>query len=354
MPKTVNNLAAKIYDFDNIYEAFVEVSHKKQYKVAFQKYCLNIEEELITIQNELIWRTYRPSSTVSFFVREPKQRFITRPDLRDRIVHHALIRVVLPYFERHFNRASFACRKGRGQLSACMEWQRMIRSALGRYGTDFVVVSIDIKSYFASIDHVAIKYLLRRLFSDDLVLWLFDSIIDSVSDGLPIGFLPSQHEANLIGTVIDYFVTDLLGLPLYIRYMDDMRIICKDRLEAKEILAAIDGLCTGKLILTLSPKKTVIKPWRGKDTFCGYIVSPHHFEPKRATVERSENRLKKKLYLYKTTDLVSLQQMRDTTTSFIAYLSHTATPYNPIADFCARVTYLDKQKQESNGTVCSS
>ena len=352
MPKTINNLAEKIYDFDNIYEAFVEVSRKKRYKSAFQKFCLNIEEELITIQNELIWRTYEPSDTVSFIVREPKLRNITRPGLRDRIIHHALTRVTLPYFERYFHRASFACRKGRGQLQACHKWQQMIRSAIGRYGKDFTIISIDIKSYFASIDHATIKYLVRRLFSDDLVLWLFDTIIDSVPAGLPIGFLPSQHEANLMGTVIDYFVTDVLGVPLYIRYMDDIRIACQGIQTAKEILEAIDDLCTGKLILTLSPKKTTIRPWRGKDTFCGYVIAPHHLEPKRATVRRSEKRLAKKLHQYQTGQL-PLKHFRDSVTSSIAYLSHTSEQYNAITALCDRVTYHDMHS-ESNGTICPS
>ncbi len=341
MPKTVNGIGPSVYDFDNIYAAFVEVSHgKKQYKPDFQRFCLNLDEELITIQNELIWKTYRPSDTVSFIIREPKLRNITRPELRDRIVHHALIRVTLPYFERYFHKASFACRKGKGQLSACMEWQKMIRSAFGKYGNGFSVISLDIRGYFASIDHAAIKYLLRRLFSDDFVLWLFDSIIDSVPIGLPIGFLPSQHEANLIGTAIDYFVTDVLGIPTYIRYMDDMRIACRDMNQAKEILSTLDDLCAGKLLLTLSPRKTTAKPWKGKDTFCGYVVAPHHLEPKHTTVKRSEKRLAKKLYLYQT-GVISLRELRDSTTAFVAYLVKTNHQYNKMAVLCDRVTYHD-------------
>lgn len=345
MPRTVKGLGPSVYDFDNIYGAFIEVSHRKQYKTAFQRFCLDIEEELITIQNELIWRTYIPSDTVSFQVREPKLRNITRPELRDRIVHHALIRVTLPYFERYFHGSSFACRIGRGQLSACMDWQRLIRSALGKYGKGFAVISLDIKGYFASIDHAAIKYLLRRLFSDDFVLWLFDSIVDSVPIGLPIGFLPSQHEANLIGTVIDYFVTDVLGISTYIRYMDDMRIACRDIDQAKEILSTLDDLCAGKLLLTLSPRKTTVKPWRGKDTFCGYVVAPHHLEPKPSTVKRSEKRLAKKLHLYQTGQL-SLQELRDSTTAFVAYLVKTNRQYNRIAVLCDRVTYHDMHAGE--------
>ena len=394
----MSKIAEEIWSFDNLYAAYLEVARGKREKKEFQRFNLNLEENLICMQNDLIWRTYKSSPTVSFIVREPKKRVITRPQIYDRVIHHALIRVVQPIFEKRFHDLSFACRpgkemitaravfpdgkyfiqtyyaskqeqyhwpkdlkiaeakrfvaddmkkrfpdacsvstahaEGKGQLAACKHYQGMLRSALGRYPDGFVVLSLDIKSFFASIDHDVLKRLIIRLFPDDgFVQWLFGCIIDAVDEGLPIGFLPSQHEANLMGTVIDYFVTDVLHCHYYVRYMDDVRILCASREEAKEYLAAIDELCWIKLHLRLSEKKSTICTFHQYDLFCGYKVHPHYLEPKEATLKRGHRRLEKKLIMLQE-GLITPDHLRSSALSLATYLSNTSAPTDPVVVKC--------------------
>lgn len=396
----------EICDFDNLYAAFLEVARGKRYKTEFQEFNFNLEENLINMQNHLLYQTYIPGGTVSFKIREPKLREITRPEIFDRIIHHALIRVVLPVFEKRFHHSSFACRAGKelvkatmiypnessftvyfssnknakyrypvglpfykvkahvkdeckklfpdaasyriqliqgyGQLSACRRYQEILRSSFGRYGKSFVVLAIDIKSYFQSIDHEILKKMIDRLFPDDaFVRWLFHVIIDAVDEGLPIGFLPSQHEANLIGTYIDYFATDILRCRSYIRYMDDIRITCRTREEAKEILSAIDELCTEKLHLRLSEKKSRIYTFKRYDIFCGYKVFPHHLEAKEATVKRGHKRLRKKLDHYYR-GLITKEELYCSSLSLLAYKMHTSDPVDKVAEECIKICTSQK------------
>ena len=415
-------LEEEIVSFDNLLEAFNEVARGKRYKREFQEFYQNLEENLISIQNELIWRTYQPEPTVTFPIREPKLRLITRPHIKDRVVHHALIRVVQPYFERVFHDSSFSCRpgaeyieakvfhkgsdrptpliysrntharltypknvpyyaakeyvrkevseaypdaerieihlhEGKGQLAACRNYSKILRSAFGRYGGSFVVISIDIRKCFQSIDHDVTKTLINWLMSsdrsrnileafiegmfhgDEFVCWLFGLIIDAVAEGLPIGFLPSQHEANLNGTVIDYLAEVVMGCRgRYVRYMDDVRIICRNRDEAKEILAVIDEFCCNVMRLQLSDKKTTIKTFHKFDTFCGYKVFPHHLEPKEATMKRSHKRLEKKLRQFET-GIITAEQLRSSALSLTAYLSHTNTTEDALAQSCLSVAH---------------
>ena len=114
----MTDLEEKLISFDNLEAAAREVAHGKRYKEEFQEFYLNIEENLIIMQNELIWRTYKPLDTVSFPIREPKLRLITRPKIYDRVVHHALMRVINPVIERCFHSCSFACRKGSEHIDA--------------------------------------------------------------------------------------------------------------------------------------------------------------------------------------------------------------------------------------------
>ena len=178
---------------------------------------------------------------------------------------------------------------------------------------------MDLKGYFASINHAILKSLLRRLIHDDQVIWLLDQIIDSFEPGIPLGFLPSQQEANLVGTYIDYFVTDISGYPEYVRYMDDNRICCGSEEQAHELLEAIDRMTWSKLDLRLSPSKTFIKQFHGKDTFCSYVCCPHHLEPKPETVKRNLRRVRKKRELVDQ-GLMPIEELQSSTQDFLAYM----------------------------------
>ena len=329
--RTRVDLWPMVYDLDNIYSAYLEVAKGKRYHRDFQEFSLNLEENLIGIHNDLVWRTYEPGPVVSFVIYEPKKRLITRPQLRDRIVHHALIRVIKRIYEHEYHRHSYACHEGRGQLAACLEVCHMERQALNAYGWSFGVFYLDIKSYFKSIDHPTAKILIREVFNDDPdIVWLCDKIIDAVSEGLPIGFLTSQYEANLIGTTLDRHL-DGLGVLYHVRYMDDIIGFTRTRCEAKEVVAKMDEYCAERLLLKLNEKKSRTEPFRGKVTFCGYVCAPHHLEPKHATVKRGERRIRKKERQFLSGELTA-EELRQSARSLNAYLSHTSEKRNQVAD----------------------
>lgn len=322
-------LYEQVYDFDNLVEAWHEVKKGRRNEIPFLLFSQDEEEILINLQNELIWHTYRPKATRQFIVRDPKMRMISEPTYYDRILHHALMRVAQPYFGRYFHRSSFACLAGRGPLASCLYYQALIRKALGRWGKDFYVVRLDIKSFFASIDRDVLKQSLRRIFSptyNESILWLFDLIIDgyvsSDDKGLPLGFLTSQQEANLVNSPLDYYITDTLGYSLYCRYMDDVRVLVPTYDDAMELLYAVDTFTYERLNLQLSLKKTFVQKWRGKDTWCGYVVCPHHLEPKKATASRSMRRLRKKRRDYKEGKITE-EHLKASYVSFYAYMKHT-------------------------------
>lgn len=98
MPKTHNNLYPQIYDFVNIYDAFLKARKGKRYRNDVLLFGNHLEENLIDIQNHLIWKTYTPQLFKEFYVYEPKKRLIQAPAFRDRVVHHALCNVIEPLF----------------------------------------------------------------------------------------------------------------------------------------------------------------------------------------------------------------------------------------------------------------
>ena len=93
-------------------------------------FSLDLEGNLIQIQNELIWKIYKPSPYYEFYVYEPKKRLVSAPAFRDRIVHHALCNIVEPLFEKKMIHDSYACRNFKGSHRAADRTQRFLRTAI--------------------------------------------------------------------------------------------------------------------------------------------------------------------------------------------------------------------------------
>lgn len=153
MPKTTNGLWAKLIEFENLYQAFQEARHGKRYRLEVMRFASNLEENLINLQNHLIWKTWTPGKQREFTVFEPKMRMIQAPPFADRVIHHALVRLVDPLFERKFIPDSFACRVDKGTQRAVFRAQHFLRVAKRNWGDKVYVLKADISKYFASIRH---------------------------------------------------------------------------------------------------------------------------------------------------------------------------------------------------------
>lgn len=318
MPKTHNDLWDKIISWDNLYAAYKEAQKGKRYKNQVLSFTENLEENLITLQNELIWKVWRPAGFRSFTVKEPKPRQIHAPIFKDRVVHHALVRVIEPLFERKFIHRSCACRKWKGTYFALQETQKMVRSPSSTH-----FPKADVRSYFPSVTHDVLKKIIRRTIKDKNTLWLIDTIIDGVESeyaGIPIGSLTSQLFANIYLGDFDHFVTDELGYGRYIRYMDDFLIFHNDKEELKKVRDILEEYLHTKLHLTLN-HRTQVKPISQGVDFCGYRVFRDYTLPRKRNVKRAKNRLKK--LSEKVNDgEAELETMKSTLMSFLGYMKH--------------------------------
>ena len=93
MSKRYFHLWPEIVSFDNLWLA---------YKKAAATFERRLEDNLITLQEELRQDSYTPGLYASFYVHDPKRRLISAVPFRDRVVHHALGNVLEPIFERKF------------------------------------------------------------------------------------------------------------------------------------------------------------------------------------------------------------------------------------------------------------
>ena len=100
--KTYRHLYPKICDFENLYLAYRKARKGKRAKVSVASFERRQEEELLALGSELQTKSYQPGEYHSFYIHEPKRRLISAAPFRDRVVHHALCRVIEPIWERCF------------------------------------------------------------------------------------------------------------------------------------------------------------------------------------------------------------------------------------------------------------
>jgi len=308
--KTYKHLYTSICDFENIYLAYRKARRGKRGKPPAANFERVQGDELLALQNELQTQTYRPGAYHSFYIHEPKRRLISAAPFRDRIVHHALCRVIEPIWEKRFIHDSYANRVGKGNhraLDRCTQFARKYR----------YVLQCDVRQFFPSIDHEILCNELSRLINDDQTNWLVDTIIKSgvgvLSEeyemvwypgddllaasrprGLPIGNLTSQFWANVYLNIFDQFVKRKMKCLAYIRYVDDMLFFSDDSRQLsgwKQVV--IDNLA--ELRLSIHEQRAQVFPVATGIPFLGFRVYPDFRRVKRKKVVSYHRRIRQKL-----------------------------------------------------------
>jgi RNA-directed DNA polymerase len=161
MTKTFNNLYHRIYDFENLHDAYTKARKGKRYKNEVLNFKMNLEGNLIELQNELIHKTFENGMYREFKIYEPKERVIMALPFKDRVVHHALCTIIEPIFENRFIYDSYACRPGKGTHAAADRTTDFLRKTNNKWDNVYCLKA-DVKKYFYNINHEILKKLLRK------------------------------------------------------------------------------------------------------------------------------------------------------------------------------------------------
>lgn len=331
--KTYNNLFPSIYDFEGLYQAYIRARRGKRTRASVLQFEQDLEGELIQLQNELIWKTYATGNYHHFDVFEPKRRQVSALPFRDRVVQHSLVKATEPIWESRFIDHSYACRPGRGMHRGADAVQAMMRQCLRDHGRVYALKA-DIAKYFASIDHTALKALLRQRIACQDTLWLCDQILASTADpgalapvGIPIGNLTSQLWANIYLHELDLYAKHQLKARHYVRYMDDFVIIHHDKAWLQDALRSIEVFLDQRLRLRTNNKTQIFpvsaRHGRGLD-FLGYHIWPTRRRLRKSSIRRIIRSLKRCQRLYAEGD-ITLDDVRAKVQSWVAHASHADT-----------------------------
>lgn len=280
------NLFNEICSYKNLVRAWRAASRNKGSHRNVLVFASHLQENLISIRDDLRAGTYRPGRYHEMIVYEPKRRVIRSLPFRDRVVQHAIYDVVRERFERSMIPDSYACRIGKGAQRGMLRLQSFLR----RRGKGCFVLKGDVHHFFASVNHAALLRLLERKVKDTRVLALFRLFLPAGGVGIPIGNLMSQLYANVTLDALDHYVKNELGVKCYARYMDDFVLVLPSREEAERALASIRGFLGGALHLSLN-RKTQIFPESQGVNFLGYLVTFDHVRIRHETVKRVKRKI---------------------------------------------------------------
>lgn len=286
----MDNLFEQIISLENLFASWKEFRLGKRKKTDVQVFERNLEDNLFNLHLELKNKTYRHSDYTSFYITDPKSRHIHKAEVRDRIVHHAIYRILYPIFDKGFIFDSYSCRNKKGTRKAVARLESFTRIVSKNYTNTCWALKCGVKKFFASVDHQILLSLIKKKISDKNVLWLISEIIYSFKSrervlrprsvsskrGIPIGNLTSQLFANIYLNELDQFVKHKLKVKYYLRYCDDFIILSENEKYLGELIKLIEEFLSSELKLKLHENKVSIRKLKQGIDFLGYIVLPHY------------------------------------------------------------------------------
>ncbi len=289
--KRVNALIPEIVDPDNLRMAFLKVHKGKRHTPQVLKFQSNLDENLLVLRRQIQTGLVDVGNYRYFKIYDPKEREICACAFHEQVLHHALMNVCHPYFERQLIFDTYATRPGKGTYAA-LERAKQFTRQYSWY------LKLDVKKFFASIHHEVLMNQLMRLFKDYKLIEIFAKIIDSYEDldgrGLPIGNLTSQYFANHYLSGLDHFIKEKLRVKAYVRYMDDMVFWSNDKAILKQVFLEVNHFIQSQLNCTLKPQ--MLNQTKYGVTYLGYRVFPFYLQ----LSQRSKQRFIKKLSLLDT------------------------------------------------------
>ena len=293
--------------FLSIVAAFEDcIKSKMSSKDCLTFFC-HYQMELKRLWNEVRTGRYYPGKSKCFVVKWPVYREVFAADFADRIIHHWWALRVNPLYEERFTEqgnVSKNCRKGEGTHSAVKAVRKMVDEH-----PDWWVGHFDIEGFFMSMDKALLAEMLDIFIrdnykGDDLECLLYITRIltchcpqdncvrkspielwDKIpprktlfgqpkGKGCAIGNLPSQLNANFLGSVFDHWITVVKGVECYIRFVDDMTILLPTREDFSRLMPEMSQYLSEQLLVRLHPKKIYIQPVSKGVLFVGAMILP--------------------------------------------------------------------------------
>lgn len=311
---------------EHLFQSWDQFKRGKRKRKDLQIFERNLEDRIFELHNQLSSYQYHAEAYDHFYVTDPKQRYISKATVRDRLIHQMVYDILCPIFDPKFIFHSLSSRLEKGTHFGIVQLQGMIRKCSQNGKRPCFALKMDIKRFFDSIDHRILKALIRKTIADEKALQVIEIIIDSFRIkeeqpvGIPLGNVTSQLFANIYLHELDDFIKQKLRERYYLRYCDDFIILSNDDTHLKALILVIQDFLRD-FKLELHPKKVIIRTLSQGIDFVGYVL----FERYTLLRTRTKRRMKKRLYEAYNTYLegkIDTSAMDQRLQSYLGILSH--------------------------------
>ncbi|MDO8590560.1 MAG: reverse transcriptase/maturase family protein [bacterium] len=285
-----------IISLENLLFAWKEFVRGKQSKKDVLEFSLDLSCDIFKLHESLKNKTYTHSDYKAFAINDPKPRNIHKASVRDRLIHHAIYRVLYTYFDSRFIFDSYSCRNFKGTHRALNRFRDFERTVSRNNRRTCWILKCDVRKFFASVDQNILISILKRHIPSKDILWLLELVIESFNSGkegigLPLGNLTSQLLVNVYMNELDQYIKHELKVKYYIRYADDFVILSHNKEGLEKLLPKISEFLEEKLKLKLHPNKVFIKTFASGVDFLGWVHFPDHRVLRTSTKKRMLRRL---------------------------------------------------------------
>lgn len=174
------------------------------------------------------------------------------PNRPEQWIQHIVVNALKPFFMRGMYEFSCGSVPGRGIHYG----KKYLEKYIKKNPDVKYVLKLDIRHFYESVDIDLLKARFEKYIKDEAMLKLIFFVLDSnvgilpdgtvIKKGLPIGFYTSQWFANWFLQPFDHYVKEDLRADFYMRYMDDIVILGRNKRDLhrkfKQIRAYLSGL----------------------------------------------------------------------------------------------------------------
>lgn len=293
--KTYKRLWQPFISKDNWELAYKNSIKKKAQQRQIMEFDKDKENNIERIRQAVISGEFKTSMYYQKKIYEPKSRDIfVLPYDPDRLVQHAVMNILKPYFINMFIENSFACVEGRGQIKASQKCQEYTR----KYDW---CLQCDIHKFFPSIVQNKLSNMLHERFHDRKFMSVIDNIVYSFDpnnvinystelydyeDGCnePIGNYCSIWFGNFYLTPLDNLILHSIKPEGYLRYCDDFHLYSNTKYKLLYAKRIIEEFIYDYLRLRFS-KANILRTIHGID-FCGYRHYKDYILVRKSTEKR--------------------------------------------------------------------